>query len=159
MRDKEELIERLIAIVHAAPRGTDVLDLPDWDADAWRRLLVEAEVRELGDGDLLMQRAETSSDLYFLVEGRVEVSVPQTDGLTLTAPIARGPGSVVGEIAFLDEGGRTASVWSCGASVALRLPKPAFDAFRAAEPRLACDIACAVGRIIAERLRRCIGAS
>ena len=158
MRTKDELIDTLIDVIKAGAGREDCLYLPDWDHDAWKRLLAGARVMALGNGEVLLQRHDASNDLYFLVEGTLEVSIPQSDVMTLTAPVTRGPGSIVGEIAFLAGGERTASVWSSGESALLRLPESAFHDFRAAEPKLACDVLCAIGRIVAERLRRCIGA-
>jgi CRP-like cAMP-binding protein len=158
MRTKDELIDALIDVIKAGAGREDCLYLPDWDHDAWTRLLAGARVMQLGNGELLLQRHDTSNDLYFLVEGTLEVSIPQSDGMTLTAPVTRSPGSIVGEIAFLDGGDRTASVWSRGESVLLHLPESTFREFTTADPKLACDVLCAIGRIVAERLRRCIGA-
>ena len=158
MRRKNELIRTLIDVVKANCGREDCLYLPDWSDADWQCLLDGAEVMMLGDGDLLLQRDDPSNDLYFLVDGKLAVSVPQSDGMTMTAPVTRSPGSIVGEIAFLDRGARTASVWSRGQSVLLRLPATAVLDIEATEPRLACDLLYAIGRIVAERLRRCIGA-
>ena len=159
MKQKDELIHILARVVQAQAGHEDCLNLPGWDDDCWIRLLAGAQVMVLGNGEVLLQRDQASNDLYFLVEGKLEVSIPQSDGMTLTPLVTRSPGSVVGEIAFLDGGARTASIWSRGKSVVLRLPESAFYDFMTAEPRLACDVLCAVGRIVAERLRRCIGAA
>lgn len=159
MKQKNELIHTLVRVVKARAGHEDCLNLPGWDDDCWKRLLAGAQVMVLGNGEVLMQRDDASNDLYFLVEGKFEVTIPQSDGMTLTALVTRSPGSVVGEIAFFDGGARTASIWSRGKSVVLRLPEAAFRDFMNAEPKLACDVLCAIGRIVAERLRRCIGAS
>jgi CRP-like cAMP-binding protein len=159
MKQKDELIHDLVRVIEARAGHEDCLNLPGWDDDCWKRLLAGAQVMELANGEVLLQRDDASNDLYFVVEGKFEVSIPQSDGMTLTALVTRSPGSVVGEIAFFDGGARTASIWSRGKSVVLRLPEAAFRDFMTAEPRLACDVLCAIGRIVAERLRRCIGAS
>ena len=159
MKTKNELIHSLVEVVRAGAGREDCLYLPDWDDEVWKRMLLGAEVMETRNGEVLLERNDGSHDLYFVVEGRLEVATPQSDGVTLTAPVGRGPGSIVGEIAFLDGGTRTASVWSHGDAILLRLSEAAFHEFRSAEPDLACDVLCAIGRIVAERLRRCIGAA
>jgi CRP/FNR family transcriptional regulator, cyclic AMP receptor protein len=157
MMPSSELIDALIAAIEARSGKADSLFLPGWNHDCWQRLLVDAQVMRLGNGDVLLKRDDPSNDLYFLVEGELEVSVPKSDSMTMTAVVSRGPGSIVGEIAFLDAGPRTASVWSLGVSVLLRLPEAAFEDFRATEPALAGDLLYAIGRILAHRLRQCIG--
>ncbi|MCB1723547.1 MAG: cyclic nucleotide-binding domain-containing protein [Gammaproteobacteria bacterium] len=159
MKHKDELIHELVGIVTAADGHEDCLFLPHWTDSTWKSLLAEAQAMELANGEILLRRDEVSNDLYFLVEGELGVSIPHVDGVTLTSQVTRYPGSIVGEIAFLDGGFRTASVWSRGRSVLLRVPESAFDAFVESEPRLACDVLRAIGRIVAERLRRSIGAS
>jgi CRP-like cAMP-binding protein len=158
MTSKNDLIDTLIAAVRDRSESEDTLFLPGWDHDRWQRLLADALVVELGNGEVLLQRYEPSNDLYFLVDGELEVSTPKPDSMTMTAVVSRGPGSVVGEIAFLDSGSRTASIWSRGTSILLRVPESAFRDFKAREPELAGDLLYAIARILAYRLRRCIGA-
>jgi len=158
MMPSSELIDALIAAIEARSGNGDTLFLPGWNHDSWHRLLADALVVRLGNGDVLLRRDDPSNDLYFLVEGELEVSVPKPDSMTMTAVVSRGPGSIVGEIALLDAGPRTASVWSRGASVLLRLPEAAFRDFRSREPVLAGDLLYAIGRILARRLRQCVGA-
>jgi CRP-like cAMP-binding protein len=159
MRSRNDLIPILRAAVEARATGPGGLRLPDCGMEDWQRLLSGALVVELGPGDILLRRDEQSNDLCFLVEGELEVSVPQADSQTLTAPVAVRPGSVVGEIAFFDSGPRTASVWSRDRSVVLRLPEAGFHAWRAAEPARAAELLFALARIVASRLRRHLGAA
>lgn len=158
MRSRDELIPILKAVVQTGAGHSGGLLLPGWGEEDWRRLLSGARVVELGPGDLLLRRDEPSNDLYFLVAGELEISVTQSSSQSLTAPIRVGPGSVVGEIAFFDGGQRTASVWSRGPSVVLRLPEAEFRAWRAAEPERAGDLLFALARLLAIRLRRYSGA-
>lgn len=159
MKQKDEVIHMLVGVVKDGAGRTDCLNLPEWDDDCWKRLLAGSKVMVLENGGMLLERDDPSGDLYFLVEGSLQVSIPHADGMTLTGPVTRYPGSIIGEIAFLDGGTRTASVWSRGRSVLLHLPASEFQSFMAAEPKLACEVLRAIGRIVAERLRRCTGAS
>src|SRR5262245_28580693 len=99
---KEELISYLIDAVNARSGQEESLSLPGWDASSWGLLLLGAEIVELDDGEILIRRGDTSSDLYFLVTGKLEVSVPQSDSISMTPLVSIGPGSVVGELTFLD---------------------------------------------------------
>lgn len=153
VRDKADLIRQLHEATTVRDDAVDVLHLPHWDLSCWERLMSDAEAIELSDGELLLRRGETSCDLYFLVKGKLEVSMPRTQSISMSPLISIGPGSVVGEIAFFDDHGRSASVWSRGKSDLLRIPRPAFEDFKQAHPLLACDLLFAIGRILAERLR------
>jgi CRP/FNR family cyclic AMP-dependent transcriptional regulator len=156
---KDEMIGTLMAALNARSSGKeDILSLPRWDASSWSFLLSDAEILEVKDGEVVIRKGDASSDLYFLVKGRLEVSVPQSNSISMSPLISIGPGSVVGELTFLDERDRSASVWSSGASSLLRLRRSAFFDFQKAHPELACDLLMAIGRILAGRLRRAQGA-
>jgi CRP-like cAMP-binding protein len=158
-RKKEELIGDLMVAVNARSDQEDSLSLPEWDASDWRLLLADSEVVELHDGEILIRRGDTSSDLYFLMTGKLEVSVTQSNSISVTPLVSIGPGSVVGELTFLDNRDRSASVWSSGRSSLLRLRQASFFDFKRAHPALACDLLHAIGRILAGRLRRAQGGS
>lgn len=151
---KSELVRHLAELIKKRDEEGDGLQMPDWDLADWHDLMSSAEDIELGDGEILLRRGETSSDLYFLVRGNLEVSVPRADSISISPVITIGPGSVVGEMAFFDKRGRSASVWSQGTSELLRLRRDAFDTFKQDHPSLACDLLYGIGRIIAARLRR-----
>lgn len=154
MKDKDELIRILAQEVQARTGGYDSLWLPDyWDEATWRRLLSEAEVLELANGEVLLKRQDRSNDLYFLVDGKLEVSIPRSNSISVSPLASIGPGTVVGEMSFFDDRSRSASVWSRGSSVLFRLRRSAFETFRKAEPELAGDLLFAIGRILAQRLR------
>lgn len=154
---KDDLIRELVGSFDGRDEQQDILHLPGWNLSTWAVLMSHAELLELRDGELLLRRGDASSDLYFLVHGRLEVSVPQASSISMSPLISIGPGSVVGELAFFDDHGRSASVWSRGGSCLLRLRRQGFDEFKASQPLLACDLLFAIGRIVAERLRKTQG--
>lgn len=156
-RERDELIAGLVDAVGARRDQDDILSLPGWNSASWRLLLSDAEIVTVRNGEVLIRRGDHGSDLYFLVTGKLEVSVPQASSISMTPLIAIGPGSIVGELTFLDDLPRSASVWSSGTSQLLRLRQAAFLEFRRAQPALACDFLQAVARILASRLRRAQG--
>lgn len=159
MTENEQTLWRDLAeAVQARAGDSDSLQLPEWNLSNWQDLLANAETIALRDGEVLLRRGEESQDLYFLAEGRLGVSVPQESSISISPVITIGPGSVVGELAFLDSRGRSASVWSRGTSRLLRLRRENFEGFKQMHPLLACDLLMAIGRIVAERLRRRMGA-
>lgn len=150
---RADLILALAAAVADRRDNEDVLDLSGWDRSTWQALLASAEVVTLGNGDVLIARDQAADDLYFVVRGILEVSVPQMTSFSIAPGFQVGPGSIVGEVAFLSACGRTASVWSRGPSTLFRLSHAAFDAFREMSPAHSCDLIYAIARILAARLR------
>lgn len=154
MADREALIEILTEAVAARAGSSESLALPDWDKVTWGHVLARADLRELNDGDILIEKDDAGRSLFFLVEGSLEVSISH-NAMHAVSPIARiDAGSVVGEVAFLDSSARSASVWARGHAVLFRLDRPGFNAFRREHPEIACDLVLAIGRILAQRIRR-----
>lgn len=151
--DNNALIEQFVAAMRERADRADRLQVDEWRDTDWRLLLADAEEQVLQNGEILLRRGDASNDLYFLVAGQLEVSIPQSRSISMSPVISIAPGSVVGEISFFDNRGRSASVWSRGTSVLLRLKRATFDQFRQAHCPLACDLLLAIGRIVAQRLR------
>jgi CRP-like cAMP-binding protein len=151
--DNNALIDQFVAAMRERGDRPDRLTLDAWRDEDWRHLLAEADEQVLKNGEILLRRGDPSNDLYFLVAGRLEVSIPQSRSISMSPVISIAPGSVVGEISFFDNQGRSASVWSRGTSVLLRLRQDTFAAFRETHCSLACDLLLAIGRIVAQRLR------
>lgn len=157
MTDRSGLLDRFAAAVAERAGAGDALALMHWDRAAWEALLDRAEIVTLGNGDVLIQRNAGGNDLYFVVEGALEVSVPQARSISIVPGFRVEAGTVVGEVAFLDERQRSASVWSSGRSTLFRVSHDAFDAFRREHPARSCDLVYAIARILAGRLRRAQG--
>ena len=158
MQSREDLIRTLAAAISESSSDNS-LELPHWDTACWERLLVDAELLKLANGDILLQRNEPTNDLFFLVEGKLEVSIPQAGTQSMSPLAVIQPGSVVGEVAFFDDHSRSASVWSRGKTTLFRLRRPSFMEFQEREPALAADLLFALGRILAGRLRLANAAS
>ncbi|MEZ5850267.1 MAG: cyclic nucleotide-binding domain-containing protein [Hyphomicrobiaceae bacterium] len=116
-------------------------DLPPEDR---RAMESEFQTVPLKRGEVLVKQGDAASDLYFVVSGRFEVHVRGRDG----AIAEIGPGSPVGEIAFLAGGERTATVIAARDSLVLRLGRPEFDRLCARMP----DIWRALTATLATRL-------
>lgn len=149
-----ELIGQLAQAVAEQEDKDEGLYLPQWRSSDWEHLLSDADIIELQDGDIVLRKGDTGSNLYFLVQGKLEVSILQQNGISMSPLISIEPGSVVGEIAFFDEHGRSASVWSRGTSQLLRLRRDSFNELKLTNPALICDLLQAIGRIVAQRLRK-----
>lgn len=77
--------------------------------EVWAELLAHATRRRHASGTVLLRQGEPGTHVLAVVSGVVKVVRQERNGdLTLLA--FRGPGEVLGEMAVLDEGGRSASV-------------------------------------------------
>ena len=153
MANRDHLIEALHAAVEKRHGTDESLILPEWDTVTWKKVLERADVRDLDKGEILIERDEAGRDLYFLVTGKLEVSVPNAGSQSMSPLVTIHPGSVVGEIAFLDSNARSASVWAQQPATLFRMDRKAFDSFRREHPDLACDLLLAIGGILAQRIR------
>ena len=70
------------------------------------RLIAELETVPLRRGEVLMRQGEAADSLYYAISGRFEVMIEGRAGVVAEI----GPGSPIGEIAFLAGGTRTATV-------------------------------------------------
>jgi CRP-like cAMP-binding protein len=78
----------------------------------WHELLWRARVREYKYNDLLFKQGQVADKLYVVTDG--EVRIGRTDHQR-SAHLARlGPGSVLGEMSFLDQSGASATVAADG---------------------------------------------
>ena len=96
-----------------------------------------------------MRRGERDRALYLLMTGTLDARADERGAVfrTIEAP------SVVGEIAFLDGGGRTVDLVGARAGELRRLSFDAFEALSARYPELGRAILFELGRITSTRLR------
>ncbi len=123
--------------------------LPDTPAADWRILLEHTETRRFRAGDVVIPGGDGDRALFLLTEGvlGVRVVAGSQDFKTITAP------SVVGEVAFLDGGPRSATLVATEDGELQRLSMEAFETLGARHPALARAILLDLGRILAVRLR------
>lgn len=123
--------------------------LPDRGPEDWAAILEATELRRFSAGELVVRRGERDRSLYLLMTGRLEARRPDgTSFLEVEAP------TVVGEIAFLDGGGRSLDLYALTSGEVRRLGMEAFEALAARRPELGRAVLLEVGRIVATRLRR-----
>jgi CRP/FNR family cyclic AMP-dependent transcriptional regulator len=94
--------------------------------DAAERRSIALEMREVqfAPGQIVFGRGDPGRDIYFVVEGRVRLSVLTPEGRELSFAHAEA-GQVFGEIAVLDGGMRTADATAVSKVVAHSLSKSA----------------------------------
>ena len=102
-----------------------------------------ARIKRFGDGTILMRAGEPGEALHVVLDGEVRVRPAGRRALTL------GIGALVGELALIDGGPRTATVLARGDVVTLSITRAAFRKLLVREPRLAL----AITEELARRLR------
>jgi len=131
----------------AALQGPDSifsgLSLQDWADLAGRAVQVN-----FTKGKELLSQGDAGDSLLILTEGSARVSMLSPHGREIVLAYAE-PGAVLGEIALLDGGERTASVIATGAGAALQLGRNALRDFAASHP----DFAWSLMQQLARRLR------
>ncbi len=97
----------------------------DLDTDSLHRLQSMSEVVELEPGTEIITEGAHSDDMFVVLEGALEVTKKYPHKTVTIAQ--RGPGEVIGEIAILEHGPRTATVTTVTHSRLLRTPATAVE--------------------------------
>jgi NTE family protein len=119
-------------------------DLTDEEQTA---LEAELDPMPLRRGDVLMRQGQEADALYVVVSGRFEVRIAGR-----AEPIAEiGPGSPIGEIAFLAGGHRTATVTAARDSLVARLERADFERLCQRIPRIWSTLTATLARRLADQ--------
>jgi CRP/FNR family transcriptional regulator, cyclic AMP receptor protein len=121
----------------------------DLGARQRRKVASLAKIRRFADGAKLVRAGDPGDALHIVLDG--EVSVVQRGKSSLRG---LGVGTIVGELALLDGGPRTASVVAQGDVVTLSIPAARFRKLLRVEPSIAIGIA----EELARRLRAAVSA-
>ena len=108
-----------------------------------RKVASIARIRRFADGAPLVRSGQVAAALYVVLDGNVAVRRRGRPDIKL------GIGAVIGELALLDGGGRSATVVATGEVVALAIPASRFHTLLRKEPTIAIKIA----EELARRLR------
>jgi CRP/FNR family transcriptional regulator, cyclic AMP receptor protein len=93
--------------------------------ETWQALLASGAVRRFERGEVLMRQGEQGSYVFLLTAGRVKVARVDPDGNELLLAV-RGVADVVGELAVLGGGMRSATVTALVPSITYVLSAAAF---------------------------------
>lgn len=104
-------------------------------------------------GDLVFRDGAPCDGLYFLVAGHIEVRMPAAPGHEAVRLTTFLPGTILGELALLDGGARSADAVAVSDAVAYHMPLEAFEKFRVGRPRAATQLLFNMSRALADRLR------
>lgn len=120
-------------------------------ADTARALLPLMQRRQLALDEALLASGWPGDVLYFVLDGALDVELEQPGGTIRVGHI--GPGTWVGEMAFLDGGAPTATVRCTAPCWLLALRREAFDALCAERPAVAADLTRALCCCLARRIQ------
>ena len=99
-------------------------------------------------GESLMEKGETSSDLFVILEGTVNVYTKQGDKLGDATP-----GAVLGEIALVDAGPRSANAVCVGLVKYAQLPAKTLRKYMADNKEIGFTMLANLSRVLSMRLR------
>ncbi len=130
-----------------------VLKNSEWFKDMSDELLREiaalSSQRRYGEGELVFARDTPGDYLYGVIAGSIRVTTMATDGRELSLNTMRA-GDVIGEIAVLDGGVRTASGHALEPTTVFLVPREQFTALMLRQPSIALHMI----RLLCERVRR-----
>ncbi|MFJ5881738.1 Crp/Fnr family transcriptional regulator [Kitasatospora cineracea] len=106
-------------------------------------------VRKFTSGEVLIEEGDERREMWLLVEGRAKVT-RRLNGRTASLVDLKVAGDVLGEIAAMDCGPRTATVTACCAGEARVVPRPDLQLFLREHP----EALTALHQVLGERLRR-----
>jgi anti-anti-sigma regulatory factor len=117
-------------------------------------LMAFLHARPFSEGETLVEIGTPSDGLYFVVSGRVDVTVPLDSAHADYRVNTIDEGNVFGELAIFESQARTANVVAAtGGEVLILSPEDLKNLFDN-EPDIYRQLVMAVGRSLAERLRR-----
>ncbi len=112
-------------------------------------LIALSSQHDMKKGQTLLFQGDPGDQVLILLSGHAKVTMVASNGREITLDYADA-GSLLGEIAVLDEGARSASVIALSSGRYLRLTRTAFEAFVERQPRLAWRLL----KELARRLRQ-----
>jgi CRP-like cAMP-binding protein len=122
--------------------------------DEQARLFAAMESASAPAGELILKKGSPSRSLLLLVEGQVEVFDDGADGPVVLASL--GPGSVVGEVGFVDGRTRTHHVRAVNACRLRRLTRERLLELVKDDPSLFAKLTIALAELIANRFRAAV---
>lgn len=122
--------------------------IASWGAAELQDLVERAALCPMKKGDALLHQGDGGDYLIILLDGTIRVSMVASNGREIILDYLE-PGSVIGEIALLDGGERTASVTALGEGQYLKIGAKAFREVLEKHPSVAWRLL----REMARRLR------
>jgi CRP-like cAMP-binding protein len=127
-------------------------NLSEKDLDDFAALLEEVKAPEGSD---IITEGETGSDMYFLIEGNVDIIKTTIFGdKFICASLGSETGCVFGEMALLDSDERSATVRARQACVTLKISRNDFDKYAESHPSAGVSLLKFIGINLVRNIRR-----
>lgn len=107
-----------------------------------------AQIRELRGGDVLVRQFEKADELIIVLEGTARIRSYKGDALA-----EFGPGSIIGEMALIDEQPRSATVTCVGSCKVAVIPASVIRGMMSIDSRVEALINGNLCRVLVRRLR------
>jgi CRP-like cAMP-binding protein len=122
-----------------------------WSTEAINGLLLRARKVRFFQGDILFREGEPGNSLFVVLEGQIMVSLQAGDRAVELS--REGPGAILGEMALIDPGPRSATATALTAGTTLGLSAAELGALQSEDPALASALLRAFTRVLASRVR------
>ncbi|MEM1131759.1 MAG: Crp/Fnr family transcriptional regulator [Pseudomonadota bacterium] len=119
------------------------------DDDALAAIILRGHLVTAAEGDILLHQGDKGDILYIILSGMARISMVASNGHEIVLDYAEA-GHVIGEIAFLDGGERSASADALSDMTMLTLSRDAFAEILSNYP----DLAMQLMKALARRLRQ-----
>ena len=126
----------------------------DLKAYVWEELLKITEERDFVEGDVIFTEGDTSTELYMLFKGEVEIQIKIAPQLSETTVYIVKLNDVFGEFAFVDPKVRSATARCTKDSTLGVIQRSDFEELAKKFPTLGLNFYRTLVRLLSERLRR-----
>lgn len=116
-----------------------------------KKVVLLGTLRTVAPGETVIREGLAGESMFMIVSGKVNVTVDVGGRLRQLSEL--GPGEVVGEMALLGGGTRSATVTATEAAELLRLDEQSLERVRRRSPRIAAKLFLNLSRILSDRLR------
>ncbi|MCZ8130838.1 MAG: cyclic nucleotide-binding domain-containing protein [Steroidobacteraceae bacterium] len=141
-------MQPLTDVVLASPLGKE-LARPEAEA-----LAAIVRVRDLADGEVLLPEGARDSHLHVILDGRVNVARRVESGAGWNVLYSLSRGDLVGELSFMDDEPRYASLVASGPTRVLMLGRADFEQLLASQPLVVYKVMRAIMRVAHDVQRR-----
>lgn len=131
----------LTDVVLASPLGRELT------RDEAAKLAALVKVRDLADGEILVPERSHDRHLHVITKGRIAVARQDLAGGGQHVMYTLETGDLVGELSFMDDEARFASLVAAGPATVLALAREDFETLVEREPRVVYKVMRAIMRV------------
>jgi len=111
-------------------------------------LAAVTEVHDLEDGAVLIKEGDVDDRLFAVVSGGLEVGLLSQQSGSWTSFVRLRPGEIAGELGFLQDARRTATVRASGPTTVVSLSRSSFESLLGSDPLLTYRVMRAILRSV-----------